>query len=128
MRPGRYRSPSRDERGSATVFAAFLVAGLLCLTAAGVCLGSAVVARHRAQAAADLAALAGAERLPQGYAAACASATSLARQMRVGDVRCAADDLDIVVTVEVPAVLAGVARASARAGPVRTGPGTAPRR
>jgi secretion/DNA translocation related TadE-like protein len=79
-----------------------------------------VVARHRAQAAADLAALAGAARLPLGVSAACAHATAVAREMRVDDVGCLVDDLDVVVTVAVAVVVAGVARAAARAGPVET--------
>ncbi len=94
-----------------------MVAVLLFVTAAGAYLGSAVLARHRAQAAADLAALAGAARLPDGVAAACARATSVTREMRVGGARCEVEDLDVVVTVEVP-VAFGTARAAARAGPV----------
>jgi len=98
-----------------------MVAVLLFVTAAGAYLGSAVLARHRAQAAADLAALAGAARLPSGPAAACARATSVAREMRVGDARCEVEDLDVVVTVEVAVAFAGAARAAARAGPVGVG-------
>jgi hypothetical protein len=71
--PKRCRRPSRSgDRGSATVVAAAMVAVLLCITGAGAYLGSVVVARHRAQAAADLAALAAAARLPSGVTAACA--------------------------------------------------------
>jgi secretion/DNA translocation related TadE-like protein len=95
-----------------------MVAVLLCVTGAGAYLGSAVVARHRAQAAADLAALAAAARLPAGGAAACTRATAVAREMRVDDVRCRIDELDVVVTVAVVVVIVGVARAAARAGPV----------
>ena len=95
-----------------------MVAVLLCITGAGACLGSVVVARHRAQAAADLAALAAAARLPSGVAAACARATAVAHEMRVNDVQCGADDLDVVVTVQVAVAFAGAARAAARAGPV----------
>jgi secretion/DNA translocation related TadE-like protein len=116
-KPSRRRSPS-GERGSATVLAAAMVAVLLCVTAAGAYVGSAVVARHRAQAAADLAALAAAARMPSGVSAACARATAVAREMRVDGVQCGADDLDVVVTVEVAVVIAGPARAAARAGPV----------
>jgi secretion/DNA translocation related TadE-like protein len=94
-----------------------MVAVLLWVTAAGAYLGSAVVARHRAQAVADLAALAAAGRLPGGAAAACDRATVVAREMRVDDARCAVDDLDVVVTVEVAVAFAGRARAAARAGP-----------
>jgi secretion/DNA translocation related TadE-like protein len=97
-----------------------MVGVLLCITGAGAYLGSVVVARHRAQAAADLAALAAAARLPYGPAAACARATDVARAMRVGDTQCGVDDLDVVVTVEVHVAFAGAARATARAGPVDT--------
>lgn len=96
-----------------------MVAVLLCVAAAGLYLGSVVVARHRAQAAADLAALAAAGRLPYGATAACARAMAVAGEMRVNATVCqVVDDLDVVVTVEVPVLFAGVARASARAGPV----------
>lgn len=95
-----------------------MVAVLLSVTGAGCYLGSVVVARHRAQSAADLGALAGAARLPQGASAACARATTVSREMRVGEVGCEVDGLDVIVTVEVGVVFAGVARASARAGPV----------
>ena len=115
-KPSRPRNPG-DDRGSATVVAAAMVAVLLCVTGAGAYVGSAVVARHRAQAAADLAALAAAARMPSGVGAACARATAVARQMRVDGVQCEADDLDVVVTVEVAVGLAGPARAAARAGP-----------
>jgi secretion/DNA translocation related TadE-like protein len=97
-----------------------MVAVLLCITGAGAYVGSAVVARHRAQAAADLAALTAAARLPSGVGAACALATAAAHEMRVDDVQCEADDLDVVVTVQVAVVFAGAARAVARAGPVST--------
>jgi secretion/DNA translocation related TadE-like protein len=78
------------------------------------------VARHRAQAAADLAALAAAARLPSGVEAACARATVVAQTMRVSDVQCGADGLDVVVTVQVAVAFTGAARAAARAGPAVT--------
>jgi len=102
------------------VVAAAMVVVLLWVTGAGAYLGSVVVARHRAQAAADLSALAAAARLPLGAQAACARATAVAREMRVDDARCEVDDLDVVVTVRVVA-FAAVARAAARAGPVDSG-------
>jgi secretion/DNA translocation related TadE-like protein len=97
-----------------------MVAVLLLVTSAGAYVGSAVVARHRAQAAADLGALAAAARLPAGVAAACATAIAVAREMRVDDVQCRVADLDVVVTAVVTVAFAGVARAAARAGPVET--------
>lgn len=97
---------------------------LLAVTAGALWLGSAVIARHRAQSAADLAALAAAGRVGAGATVACDRAAVLAERMgaRVSD--CAVEGLDVVVTVEVAtaprAGQTGVARASARAGPVDT--------
>ena len=117
--PRAFRRPSRhDDRGSATVVAAAMVAVLLAITG-GVYLGSVVVARHRAQATADLAALAAAARLPAGREEACTRAAALAQRMRVDDTGCAVHDLDVVITVQVAVALGGwgKARAAARAGP-----------
>jgi secretion/DNA translocation related TadE-like protein len=95
-----------------------MVAVLLFVTGAGLYLGSVVVARHRAQAAADLAALAAAARLPAGVAAACTRAAAVARRMNVDDAGCRVDGLDVVITVRVAVAVAGAAQATARAGPV----------
>ncbi len=118
-RPGFRRPRLVDELGSATVVAAAMVAVLLAVTGGGAALGSVVVARHRAQAAADLAALAAASELPAGTATACSWATRLARRMRADNAECAVDGLDVVVTVRMSVPLAGrfTARATARAGP-----------
>jgi secretion/DNA translocation related TadE-like protein len=99
-----------------------MVAALLSITGGGVYLGSAVVARHRAQAAADLAALAAAARLAAGPETACAQANAVAREMRVRITSCAVDDLDVVVTIEVRLAVGGwgKAQAAARAGPAYT--------
>jgi secretion/DNA translocation related TadE-like protein len=99
-----------------------MVAVLLSITGGGAYLGSAVVARHRAQAAADLAALAAAARLAAGAEAACAQAKAVARQMRVSTTGCDVDDLDVVVTVDVRLAVGGwgSAQAAARAGPAET--------
>ena len=96
-----------------------MVAVLLSVTGGSAYLGSAVVARHRAQAAADLAALAAAARLAAGPEAACAQAKAVARQMRVSTTGCDVDDLDVVVTVDVRLAVggSGSTRAAARAGP-----------
>ncbi len=94
-----------------------MIVVLLTATGAGAYLGSAVVARHRAQAVADLAALAAAARLSSGVDAACASAAGVARQMRTDDIRCAVDGLDVIVTARVAVAFGGAARAAARAGP-----------
>jgi secretion/DNA translocation related TadE-like protein len=95
-----------------------MVVVLLSVTGGSAYLGAAVVARHRAQAAADLAALAAAGRVPAGAETACAQADALARAMRVNPAGCTLDDLDVVVTIEVGVGRWGSARAAARAGPV----------
>jgi len=124
-RSGSFWKPRSEARpfylsfGAVTVVAAAMVVVLLTVTAGTACLGGAVVARHRAQAAADLAALAAAARLPAGAEAACAQATAVARAMRSTTSGCVADDLDVVVTVDVRVGARwGYARAAARAGPV----------
>lgn len=95
-----------------------MVAVLLTVTGGGAYLGSVVVARHRAQAAADLAALAAVADLAAGPETACAQAKAVARQMRVQTTGCSVEDLDVVVTTEVRlAGGRGNARAAARAGP-----------
>jgi secretion/DNA translocation related TadE-like protein len=96
-----------------------MVAVLLAVTGGASYLGAAVVARHQAQAAADLAALAAAARLPAGPESACAQAGAVARAMRAQPADCAVDNLDVVVTIEVGLALSrwGIARAAARAGP-----------
>ncbi|WP_337352789.1 Rv3654c family TadE-like protein [Mycobacteroides chelonae] len=112
----------RAEEGSATIVAAAIIVVLLALTAGGAAVGSAVVARHRAQAAADLSALAGAQRALYGTVSACAEATVVARRTGAAVTSCMVDDLDVVVAVSVPVMLGrfgmGPARAAARAGPV----------
>lgn len=97
-----------------------MVVVLLSVTGASGYLGAAVVARHRAQAAADLAALAAAASVPAGPERACAQADAVARAMRAHTAGCAVDDLDVVITVEVGLAVGrwGAARAAARAGPV----------
>ena len=98
-----------------------MVALILAACDGAVVVGTAVIARHRAQAAADLAALAAAGRLAAGQVTACGWAASLANSMNAGMAGCVVQDLDVVVTVDVPVPLSrwgiGTARASARAGP-----------
>jgi secretion/DNA translocation related TadE-like protein len=98
-----------------------MMAVLLAVSMGGLYLGSAVIARHRAQAAADLASLAAAGRVAEGADAACARADLVARAMRTTVTRCVIEDLDVVVTVDAAVTLGrfgvGPARAAARAGP-----------
>jgi secretion/DNA translocation related TadE-like protein len=91
------------------VFGAFLV------------VGTAVIARHRAQSGADLAALAAAGRLATGHDAACAWAVRVVGESGAQVTSCTVQGLDVVITVDVHAALGrwglGAARAAARAGP-----------
>ncbi|MGI9163427.1 MAG: Rv3654c family TadE-like protein [Mycobacterium sp.] len=116
----RFGDRTGDETGAATVLAATFIAILALVSIAGIWLGSAVIARHRAQSAADLAALAAAAGMPTGTAAACGQAAALARAMAARVLACTAEQLDVTVVVSVPvgAVFGRHARASARAGPV----------
>ncbi|WP_083337982.1 Rv3654c family TadE-like protein [Mycobacteroides franklinii] len=121
--PSRFRRWNlRADNGSATIVAVAMMAVLLALTAGGAAVGTAVVARHRAQAVADLSALAGAQHALYGVAPACVEAAAIARRMGAAVTRCAVEDLDVVVAVSVPVMLGrfgvGSARAAARAGPV----------
>lgn len=88
------------------------------MTVAVTALGSAVIARHRAQSAADLAALAAAATVGSGTQQACAAATSVAAAVSTRLLECAVHDLDVVVTVAADTGLRGWrAQARARAGP-----------
>jgi secretion/DNA translocation related TadE-like protein len=103
--------------------AAILLVGLGVVQA-----GAAMVARHQAQVAADLGALAGARQWYLGAAAACARAGDLVRANHARLAGCAVAGPDLVVTTAVdptgPAGRVGSARATARAGPVRGSPDT----
>lgn len=103
------------------MFAAGMMTLLLAFTVGAVVVGSAVIARHRAQAAADLAALSAAGSVASGREAACASASAVAVGMHATVSACTVDGLDVVVATEVPVRLGrwGVhlAHAAARAGP-----------
>ncbi|MDY6871634.1 MAG: Rv3654c family TadE-like protein [Actinomycetota bacterium] len=106
------------------------MAVLIAVTGGLTQVGSAVVARHRAQAAADLAALAAAAQIASGARSACAQATLVARAMHTTMTDCATDGLEVVVHVEAEAGLGGwrfgPAHAAARGGPVLTGTGAQP--
>jgi secretion/DNA translocation related TadE-like protein len=102
-----------------------MVAVVLAITMGGVYVGSAVIARHRAQATADLAALAAAVHLADGADSACTQASALARVMGTTVAHCVVEGLDVVVTVDAPLAFGrlrvGPARATARAGPASPG-------
>ncbi|HZB48303.1 MAG TPA: Rv3654c family TadE-like protein [Mycobacteriales bacterium] len=119
----------RSDRGSATVWLAGFTALVALATTAALLPGSAVLARHRVAAAADLAALAGAVQVLDGAPAVCATARDIAARNGGSLTRCAVSGDDVEVDVTRPLVLGGLgswtATARARAGPVdRNGPRT----
>lgn len=112
----------RADDGVATVFGCIALAVIVVLTGGMLQVGSAVIARHSAQASADLSALAGAGALDSGREVACAQASEVAARMRTVLAECVVENWDVVVAVRVPMLLSrlgvGDAEASARAGPV----------
>jgi secretion/DNA translocation related TadE-like protein len=128
MKPGDRAGPRVEQasggpdRGAASVL--LLAVGLVLVMAGlgGAAIGTARVARHQAQNAADLAALAGATDAVFGESVACARAARLAAANGARLTSCTVDGLEIVVRAEVavqplPGVLRKAA-ASARAGPI----------
>lgn len=110
------------DRGSVTIWAAAL-AGLIWLGASAAALyGSAVVGRHRAETAADLAALAVAVHVPDSMEGACAVGARIAARNggSLRDCRVAGDDVEVAVARSVTLGRLGVFTtvARARAGPV----------
>jgi secretion/DNA translocation related TadE-like protein len=109
------------DRGVATVRAAVAVAVLAGIAVFGLHLGEALVARHHAESAADLAALAAAAHLLPGEQYACGQARRVTDRMRVDLVSCRTQGWDVLVeaTARPPGWLGnlGAATAQARAGP-----------
>ncbi|MBQ6641088.1 MAG: flp pilus-assembly TadE/G-like family protein [Saccharopolyspora sp.] len=110
------------DAGVATVLAAVLILGLLVILGFGLALGSAVLARHRAEGAADLAALAAASHATAGGTAACEQAERVARGMHASvlDCRLSGPDARVIVaerTSALPGLLSSQVSARARAGP-----------
>ncbi|MFF4170183.1 Rv3654c family TadE-like protein [Streptomyces sp. NPDC001744] len=128
----RARAPGRGQvrtgagdRGAATVWAAFAACALCVVFGAVLALGQATAARHRAGGAADMAALAAADRALRGEEEACAAASRVAGAQGVELVRCA-------VRGELAEVTARVVRGPyrpevrSRAGPSEPRPATLP--
>ena len=117
----------RDERGSGTVLVTAALGVILVLTAAAIQLGAAAGAAHRARAAADLAALAGASALQQGSGDPCSRASELATRNGAHLLSCTlgvAESLRVRVGTDVPGGWPGIPRvatATARAGPADIG-------
>lgn len=123
----RARGGSPTDRGSGTVLMVAVVAALFLLTVAGVAVASAVLAVHRARAAADLAALSGAVALAQGQPgpSACGAAGVVAARNGALLLGCGAGaDGSVLVSTSTRVALGipgqpRVASASARAGPAQ---------
>ena len=112
------RKSRPEDAGVATVFVCLTCALLLVFTGIGLHLGAATVARHRAEAAADLGALAGAAAVLTG--SPCDRAGELVRQNAADLVSCTQEGLDVRVRVRVEVPFAGLGAAAegqARAGP-----------
>lgn len=111
------------DRGSASLWLLIVGLALLLAGGAGAYVGAARVARHQARTAADFGALAGAARAPEGASAACDRAAVLVAANGGRLVDCTVDGFDVQVSAEVPVTalpaMHRVARATARAGPVR---------
>ncbi|MGQ4387454.1 Rv3654c family TadE-like protein [Streptomyces sp. SAS_270] len=87
--PGVDRGKFGSDRGSATVWVVGAIAVLCVVFGAVLAMGQAVVVRHRAAGAADLAALAAADHWADGEAVACARSGRVARAQGARLVRCA---------------------------------------
>ncbi|MEJ2866062.1 Rv3654c family TadE-like protein [Actinomycetospora flava] len=113
------------DAGSATVLAAAAVGVLIALLGLGLQIGAATLARHRAESAADLAALAGAREAVRGADVACARSTEVAERNGARLVDCAVEGWSVTVITAtscrcLPSV-SGEATGRARAGPVAVG-------
>jgi secretion/DNA translocation related TadE-like protein len=119
--PDRRAGGRPDERGSGAIWTLAAVIVVLLMATVVVDVGAAVVARHRAGSAADLAALAAAERAQQGWSDGCARAARVALAAGGRLRHCVVSGAVADVTVEVPAAglghRLGTAVGRARAGP-----------
>ncbi|HEV7450955.1 MAG TPA: Rv3654c family TadE-like protein [Pseudonocardiaceae bacterium] len=112
---------TEGDRGVATVWSAGAIAVLMSLAVFGLYLGEAMVVRHQAESAADLAALAGAGTVVAGERYACTQARRVTDRMRVQLVSCRTRGWDVLVDVAARPVgwlgALGAATGRARAGP-----------
>ena len=118
---GGRRGPP-DDAGTGTVLAAAAVGVLVLLLGLGLQVGAATLARHRAETAADLGALAGAREVVRGRDVACARADAVVAGNGARLVVCTVEGWSVTVITTtscgcVPSV-SGDAAGRARAGPV----------
>ncbi len=121
MSSRRRRCVEAAQDGFATLVVLGLAGALLAFGALLASLGAVAVARHRAAASADLAALAAAGHLLEGTDRACSVASTVARGQGATLLSCTSDAVSVRVVAEVrpPGSLGrlGAARSTARAGP-----------
>ncbi len=114
------RRKRAGSEGFATVATLALALVLIAVSALVATLGAVAVARHRASAAADLAALAGASHALEGEAAACKAARRVATAQGGVLMSCRLEGSDALVEVSITPAgrlgQLGTARAVARAG------------
>ena len=116
------RRPAPTDAGAATVLAAAAVGVLVLLLGLGLQVGAATLARHRAETAADLGALAGAREAVRGRDVACARAGAVVAGNGARLVGCSVEGWTVTVITAtacgcMPSVSGGAA-GRARAGPV----------
>ncbi|GIG90906.1 Rv3654c family TadE-like protein [Plantactinospora endophytica] len=122
-------SGSGSDRGSASLWLLAVGLALVVFSLGGAAVEAARVARHQSRVAADLGALAGAAHAIEGADRACARAAAIAAANSARITGCTLDGFDLQVTAEVTVEplpgMSRVARATARAGPVRGDSGPA---
>lgn len=115
------------DRGAGAVLVLSVAALLVLVASVGAALLGVAVARQRAAAVADLAALAAASHVLEGEAAACAWASRLADADggRLRSCRLRGDVAEVVAQVRPPGAIGrlGTATSQARAGPASSAPG-----
>lgn len=116
----RRRARLRADDGFVTAFSAGLVPLLILMGVLVAAVTAVAAARHRAEAVADMAALAAAQHAYSGQDAACAAARALTDQEHVVLLQCRLEGLDALVTTGMAApgrlALLGLVHGQARAG------------
>lgn len=110
------------ERGSATIWVLAMSMVVLLVGGGAILIGVAIVARHQAGSAADLAALAAAGARLEGEDRACSRAAEIAGRNGAALEDCSLDqdgmvEVSVLIEVRIGAVPTGAATARARAGP-----------
>ncbi|MEU5877260.1 Rv3654c family TadE-like protein [Spirillospora sp. NPDC047279] len=113
----------RGDRGSGAIYVVAFMAVVWMVAVTAMAVGSVRAARHRVDAAADLAALAGAGRVAEGRTAACRAAADIAAdsgaRLSACEVRGRIVETSVTMVMNVPVVKAALRVSSrARAGPV----------